>query len=313
MGSIFERIWETYQREGIRYLAKELYLTSRCKSIAAAERYNKKYNHWRSGADFNTNGISIFDEDWDNLIILDACRYDRFVKFHDFDGDLESRISRGSKTWEFVRANFRNEKRYDTVYLADNPWYGKLADELESELYHYELMEQDSFDGTVTHPETATDAAIEYTTRFDDKRCIIHYYQPHEPYFAEDGSELYRMEATCPARLRHRGYTREDIVEAYESTLSLVLEEIPRLLAHLEGKTVITADHGELLEERMKPIPLKTYEHPEGIYIDELVRVPWFIVDYDDRKEIVESDEPAEIFTPDKGKIEKQLRDLGYL
>jgi hypothetical protein len=63
----------------------------------------------------------------------------------------------------------------------------------------------------------------------------------------------------------------------------------------------------------MKPIPLKTYEHPEGVYVDELVRVPWFIVDYDDRKEIVESEESAEIFTPDKSKIEEQLQDLGYL
>jgi arylsulfatase A-like enzyme len=281
--------------------------------VAAAEQYNRAYNHWRSNTDYNANGIDIFNQDWDNLIILDGCRYDKFSEIHNFDGDLESRISRGSKTWEFVRANFRDKELYDTVYISDNPWYGKLAEELNSELYHYELFNQDSFDETVTHPKTATDEAIEYASRFDDKRCIIHYYQPHEPYFNKDGTERHRMVSTCPARQRYEGYSQADIIDAYESTLSLVLTEIKRLLAHLDGKTVITADHGELLGERMWPIPMKNYEHPEGVYVDELVRVPWFVINHQNQKQIVEAEQPAEKTKLDDEVIEEQLQSLGYL
>ena len=42
------------------------------------------------------DGTHIMDEDWDNLIILDACRYDLFEEVNTIDGTLESRISLGS-------------------------------------------------------------------------------------------------------------------------------------------------------------------------------------------------------------------------
>jgi hypothetical protein len=38
------------------------------------------------------------DEDWDTLLILDACRYDLFAEEVPFGGRLESRISLGSSS-----------------------------------------------------------------------------------------------------------------------------------------------------------------------------------------------------------------------
>jgi hypothetical protein len=40
-------------------------------------------------------------EDWDNLIILDACRYGAFERNNTIPGALEYRFSRGSMTGEF--------------------------------------------------------------------------------------------------------------------------------------------------------------------------------------------------------------------
>ena len=34
-------------------------------------------------------------EDWDNLVILDACRYDMFKKLNTINGKLEYKISIG--------------------------------------------------------------------------------------------------------------------------------------------------------------------------------------------------------------------------
>ncbi|MFW6130788.1 MAG: hypothetical protein ACOC56_06340 [Atribacterota bacterium] len=40
-------------------------------------------------------GDYFLEEEWDNLIILDACRYDTFKKYNDISEDLEFRYSRG--------------------------------------------------------------------------------------------------------------------------------------------------------------------------------------------------------------------------
>ncbi len=59
------------------------------------------------------NSFYIFSEPWDNLIILDACRYDVFeevFKKRNMKGKLEYRISRGSWTVEFLLENFGDEK-----------------------------------------------------------------------------------------------------------------------------------------------------------------------------------------------------------
>jgi membrane-anchored protein YejM (alkaline phosphatase superfamily) len=201
------------------------------------------------------------------------------------------------------------------VYISDNPWYGRLFEQLDSELYYYHIGDRDAFDGAVTHPETMTDIAIEQVTRYPDKRAIVHYLQPHDPWFDTDGTELFSFKGRCPYHLRRQGYTPEKIQAAYESSLELVLDELKRLLNHLTGKTIITADHGELLNDRMRPIPIRQYEHPEGIYTEQLVKVPWFVVDYDQRKEITTAHERGDWNwdDPDRSGVEQQLENLGYI
>lgn len=64
-------------------------------------------------------GIYILEESWDNLIILDACRYDTFKEEFDkrkMKGKLEYRISRGSETSSFLLENFIKSKHDDSLY-----------------------------------------------------------------------------------------------------------------------------------------------------------------------------------------------------
>src|SRR5208337_4727602 len=76
------------------------------------------------------NGIYVIDEQWDNLVILDACRYDLFQEMNTIAGTLSSRVSRGSDTAEFLLENFtKYPKRTtfkDIVYIAGNAWTSSL-------------------------------------------------------------------------------------------------------------------------------------------------------------------------------------------
>lgn len=198
---------------------------------------------------------------------------------------------------------------YDTVYLSDNPWYGRLHEAIESELYHFSFCERDAFDGTVTHPSTVTTSAIEYHNRFPNKRLILHYMQPHAPYFDINGNEVYRWPTD------DYGCDPNELRDSYTNNVNLVLSEVSRLLDSLVGKTVITSDHGELLGERLPPCPFRQFQHPAGIYVEELVKVPWFIIDRGGRKDITPENESEQwdYENTDDDDIDNQLKALGYL
>lgn len=273
--------------------------------VKGLSRYaNKQYYSRRYGRPYNSRGTDVLDEDWDNLVILDACRFDYFKRYSDFGGRLESRVSRGSTTKQFVRGNFADTQALDTVYLTDNPWYGKLRTAINSELYAYSFCERDAFDGIASHPSTVTDAAIEFNGEHEHKRLVVHYLQPHAPYFNTEGEEVCRWPAD-PGR--------ETVRSAYVDNLKLVLGEVERLLADLTGKTVITADHGELLGERLPPIPLRQYQHPGRIYVEELVKVPWLVLADDNRKSVETERRPEHTEATPTDEINEQLAGLGYL
>ena len=62
------------------------------------------------------------------------------------------------------------------------------------------------------------------------------------------------------------------IKKAYAENLKFVLEYLKKLICNLQGKIVITADHGEAFGEK------GVLGHPYGVHIRELVEVPWFTV-----------------------------------
>jgi hypothetical protein len=74
-------------------------------------------------------GISVVDEDWDNLIVLDACRADLFEEVADRDEFDEYRrvTSNASNTTPWTRKNFGGHSLGDIVYVTANPVTSKEA------------------------------------------------------------------------------------------------------------------------------------------------------------------------------------------
>lgn len=64
---------------------------------------------------------------------------------------------------------------------------------------------------------------------------------------------------------------KDEIIEAYEENLEIVLQHAEELAENLDGKTVITADHGELLGEK------GLFSHPNKFEAKKLRKVPWDI------------------------------------
>jgi len=67
--------------------------------------------------------VSIMDEEWDYLIVLDACRYDYFSKLVGtyLQGKLEKVYSPASCTLEWCKKSFK-EYYNDVVYVSANPY-----------------------------------------------------------------------------------------------------------------------------------------------------------------------------------------------
>lgn len=288
---------------------------------ATALEVNRLYHQLRGGQRYNAAGTDVFEnEDWDNLILLDACRWDEYAAQTPLEGRVETRESRGSASKQFVRGNFGGKTLHDTVYVSGNQWYLKLRDELGCELHRYHNVDRDSVGGRVPAPATMSEAAEAAAEEFPHKRLIVHYMQPHRPYLG-DRSELFtgdsndgRIELREIDRVIRSGRAdRDDLVAAYRDNLRLVLEAVEALLPALVGKTVISSDHGELLWDRTSPIPVRWYGHPDGVYVDSLVTVPWHVVSEGPRRRIVAEPPEREIAGADAADVEANLRDLGYL
>ncbi|WP_336342590.1 hypothetical protein [Halalkalicoccus ordinarius] len=75
-----------------------------------------------------------------------------------------------------------------------------------------------------------------------------------------------------PRRLVRDG-TRETVMKYYEENLRIVLEAAADLIEELDGRVVVTADHGEAFGEQ------GVWEHHIETPIPPLVEVPWLEVD----------------------------------
>lgn len=133
--------------------------------------------------------VYVMQQKWDYLIVLDACRYDYFERlWQDYlPGQLEKRISVGTATKQW-RNNSFPDYYDDVVYISANPYInsvmpvkGFLGTEHFYKVYDLWMDSWDEEKGTIL-PDIVTKRAKEIIKSHPDKRAIIHYMQPHEPY-----------------------------------------------------------------------------------------------------------------------------------
>lgn len=276
-----------------------------------AANLNKLYHTRLGGREYNHRGTYVFDQDWDNLVILDACRYDEFCRCADLPGQTDKKVSRGAASKEFVRGNFKYKDLRDTVYVSANTWYGRLEEELQTDLFAHVFVERDVLNGLTSSPEKVTEEAIETFEKYPNKRLVVHYMQPHRPYLGPKGQELFEPRQPFHEMFFKADATHQQLRECYRENLELVLESVDHLLEEVSGKSVVTSDHGELLGDRMGPIPSRGYGHPDGVYVDPLTEVPWHTVPYESRRDVIQ-EEPLDL-DHDAAEVEERLKDLGYL
>jgi len=270
-------------------------------------------------------GLDVMAQDWDNLILLDAYRYDYFKEYSNFKGNLSCVVSRGNYSWEFIEKNFVGKEFHDTVYVTANAFSERLDD---STFYTIEslLDEWDSKIGTV-HPEIVTQRAIEAADKFPNKRLIVHYMQPHEPFLGETGQKytsatgglnpLWAVDGVeesvdtgkrLTEMFMQGEVSKADLRQAYIENIEIVENHARELVEQLEGKTVISSDHGENLGE--SKLGLTYVEHINET--PECRFVPWLELPCEERKEIVAED-PIGFRNTEDEVVQDRLADLGYL
>jgi len=257
------------------------------------------------------------ERDWDNLIILDACRYDLFAECHSLPGELSKVVSTGSHTVEFLHSNFNGCEFPDTVYVTATPQFEKEG--MADRFAHVKHVWRDGWDEDLRTipPETVAERTSEVVDRFPNKRVIAHFVQPHYPFVGKTGQKLEetiqaktgiepdgRNDLSIWDRLEMGEIDEATIWDAYRENLELTLPVVRDLYEELVGKTVVTSDHGNSFGR------LGIYGHPSQKFIGELVDVPWLELPVSERRKIVNGELSES--KGDDSSVEERLRSLGY-
>ncbi|ASJ08346.1 hypothetical protein A3L11_03505 [Thermococcus siculi] len=253
-------------------------------------------------------GESIFSEEWDQLIILDDCRFDFFeagFRERNLPGKLGWKFSLGSWTGEFLIKNFPEEKYEDMVFITSNPFVDKyLSGKFHAIISVWKTGWDERYQ--TVPPRAVYDAAVKALKSYPGKKLIVHFLQPHHPYFVlKFGDRTMRVirDSISEGRLKMDTVQNEPLNElylspiygqfhirkliwAYRENLRAVMPYVELLLHRLRGRTVVTADHGELFGEQVtRLLPIKVYGHGIGRNAN-LIKVPWWVIDDEDREKL---------------------------
>ncbi len=205
----------------------------------------------------------ILKSDFNTLIILDALRYDLFEKW--------SKEILGSGYLEKVKApiswsNVFPKKFEDCVLYTANP-HGSLKGRFSRTVDLWKL-DWSSELGTVP-PWSVNKRVLE--NKGKEKRMVIVYLQPHGPWIGKKKLTTYSKENLHLGQdVRLRELFKKDPFGYYESNLKLVLRYVAALLENLNGKIIISTDHGECLGEGGKYLHTPMYNDPS------IHEVPWW-------------------------------------
>lgn len=190
-------------------------------------------------------------------------------------------------------------------------------------LYNVYDVSQTHWDASLSTvpPESVTNLTLEVADEFPNKRIIAHYMQPHYPFIGKlgqsiDSGGINESEADIWTLLQNNRCPvgEETVWEAYAENYRVIEPHIRRIWNQTIGKTVITADHGNLIGEWISPIPIKYYGHPPRVRHPKLITVPWHILPVDNRRKIT-TDPPVKQKKKqanNEEQIRKRLSALGY-
>lgn len=279
---------------------------------------------------FQTQPEYIMDEEWDVLLILDACRVDLLEEVadeYDFlpEPPFETFFSAGSYSGEWMTQNFTGQKAKEhqvklrnTSYITGNPFSEEtLTSDIFGELNEVWKYGWDDENG-IMPPDVLTDEAISHHRSEQPDQMIVHYMQPHAPFISDttfeyqtDTTTFTNPDANFDSRtpwdlLRDGLITKDELWGAYKDTLREVLDSVEIVLQSIDAENVvISADHANAIGE------YGLYGHPRGIHLAPLCEVPWVKTTATDTSEYTPQTQIKHT-TEDNSTTEK-LEQLGYI
>ncbi len=227
----------------------------------------------------------IHKRDWDILCVLDACRYDYFADaVGDYlNGTLQKVYSPASSTAQWMNVMFGETHLFeDVTYISGHPAINSGGLHFTFNRFFLNVIDVwqfgwDDVYGT-TPPDKVTTEILKQVKLHPVQTFIAHYVQPHGPYLSLDpdpsaqhilhGQQIYKV-------YKEKGL--EATREAYRKNVEAVLEAIVPL-SDLDKKVILTADHGEVLGEKVDygQGPQVRLAHPGNEEHAVLRTVPWF-------------------------------------
>ncbi|WP_135304741.1 alkaline phosphatase family protein [Haloarcula amylovorans] len=282
------------------------------------------------------------------LIVLDACRYDRFSAVFDeyFDGEVEPVVASGLDTFNYVREIWPKEYDYpyitaaapinNTEFKFDSNDTAKAqgvaatgdrlkqkydgyvpADHLNQiiEVWRTEWDEEIG----VCPPEPVTEEALSIFRAKQPSRSVVHYFQPHAPYIGQV-KELDKREAldsrlkggALAADIWERAKTgnisRSELLDLYDANIVRALDSVARLVKKSNF------DRTVIIGDHGEALGEYSrfghgFEHP-------YVRlVPWAEIDGIKHKKAIPNKEDSMINEPSSkdSTVVDRLQELGYL
>jgi len=228
----------------------------------------------------------IENNQWDVMIVLDACRYDEFVeciKKSDIIGNYMKVDSQALHTAMWYEKNWKMENDVNLIsghgilWLEEfsifkrfkNP-YGFFNNERKKWIY----------------PGFNFSKLLEYQIKYPGMKTLVHIIPPHLPFLGKMGHEFMKeLDVINPHTTEGHGnmnaYNRitqygrihgwDRPRKCYMENILFAIIWIEKFIDRMKGQVIITADHGELLGEG------GIYGH-DNSHGDILRSVPWFEV-----------------------------------
>jgi len=308
VGKFCSRSIDKIRRNGVQGLADVSYESY----VAALSRLNR----------LDAGDFTVYEQDWDVLVVLDACRPDLFAEVapeYEFTSEFQSIRSAGSNSEQWLEETFSPrfaEEMAQTTYIVGNPFSDTHLDPTDfavlDELWRH-AWDEDI--GTVP-PEPLTETAIYRWRNGDHDRMIVHYMQPHFPSIPkpdhQSGIDLNDVGdgwSSVWEMLRRGEADTEEVWNAYRANLEHVLDSVGELVTSIDAdQVVVTSDHGNAFGS------WGLYGHPPAP-IDAVRQVPWCETtarNVSDRNVDTPSWVSEGADRLDSG-TEKKLKDLGYI
>lgn len=203
-------------------------------------------------------------------------------------GNLEKVWSLGHNTPSWLRNTWEGYFE-DIVYVSANPYVNSMGvdrggfDATEHFGKVLDIWDCGSDNSLgIALPETVANATKTIADEYPDKRTITHFLQPHQPYLLEMENDSFEtrfqsktfkivkkskgvlgkisdkaddvfsylgLEGERPVENFAKKYGDDVLKYAYKHNLERALGTVSELVEYLDGKVVITADHGEFLGE----------------------------------------------------------------